>query len=200
MSDNTTDDPRQRYPQAAYIDPTARVFGSVEIGEGASLWPFSVIRAEGFHVRIGRFTNLQDHVMVHVGYAKPTIVGDYCSITHRVVLHGCTIGDNCLIGIGATVMEGAVIGENSIVAGHAFVPDNMVVPPNSVVMGMPAKVVRSVNGFVANKVNAMLYWRNARLYAKGDHRAWDGPEFEAEMRRHQQEIERELAAKSGGQR
>jgi carbonic anhydrase/acetyltransferase-like protein (isoleucine patch superfamily) len=198
MSDNATDDACQRYPQAAYIDPTARVFGSVEIGEGASLWPYSVIRAEGFQVRIGRFTNLQDHVMVHVGYAKPTIVGDYCSVTHRVVLHGCTIGDNCLIGIGATVMEGAVIGENSIVAGHAFVPDNMVVPPNSVVMGMPAKVVRSVNGFVANKVNAMLYWRNARLYAKGDHRAWDGPEFEAEMRRHQQEIERELAAKSRG--
>jgi carbonic anhydrase/acetyltransferase-like protein (isoleucine patch superfamily) len=132
--------------------------------------------------------------MVHVGYAKPTIVGDYCSITHRVVLHGCTIGDNCLIGIGATVMEGAVIGENSIVAGHSFVPDGMIAPPNSILMGTPAKVVRSVNSFVANKVNAMLYWRNARHYARGDHRAWDGPEFEAEMRRHQQEIEREFEA------
>src|SRR5262245_30357153 len=135
----TSTDPRQRFPQAAYIDPSARVYGQVEIGEGASLWPCSVIRSEGFHVRIGRFTNLQDHVMVHVGYNKPTIVGDYCSITHRVVLHGCTIGNNCLIAIGATVMEGAVIGDNSIVAGHAFVPDNMVVPPNSIVMGMPAK-------------------------------------------------------------
>ncbi len=171
--------------------------GRVEIGEGASLWPCSVIRAEGFHVKIGRFTNLQDHVMVHVGYRKPTIVGDCCSITHRVVLHGCTIGDNCLIAIGATVMEGAVIGENSIVAGHSFVPDNMIVPPNSIVMGMPAKVVRTVNNFVSNKVNAMLYWRNARCYASGDHRAWDGPEFEAEMRRHQQEAEREFKAKYG---
>ena len=100
--------------------PRARVHGKVEIGEGASLWPYTVIRAEGSYVRLGRFTNLQDHVMVHVGYDKPTVVGDYCSITHRVVLHGCTIGDNCLIGIGATVMEGAVIGENSIVAGHSF--------------------------------------------------------------------------------
>ena len=90
-----------------------------------------MIRAESHHVRIGRFTNLQDHVMVHVGYHAPTIVGDYCSITHRVVLHGCTIGDNCLIGIGATIMEGAVIGENSIVAGHSFVADNTIVPPNS---------------------------------------------------------------------
>ena len=192
-----TADARQRFPQAAYIDPGARVHGAVEIGEGASLWPYSVIRAEGYHVRIGRFTNLQDHVMVHVGYRKPTIVGDYCSITHRVVLHGCTIGDNCLIAIGATVMEGAVIGENSIVAGHAFVPDNMIVPPNSIVMGTPAKVVRTVNNFVSNKVNAMLYWRNARCYASGDHRAWHGPEFEAEMRKHQQEAEQEFGARYG---
>jgi len=190
-----TADPRQRFAQAAYIDATARIFGAVEIGEGASLWPYSVIRAEGLHVKIGRFSNLQDHVMVHVGYARPTIVGDYCSITHRVVLHGCTIRDNCLIGIGATVMEGAVIGENSIVAGHAFVPDNMIVPPNSVVMGMPARVVRSVNSFVPNKVNAMLYWRNARFYAAGDHRAWDGPEFDTEMRKHREDAEREFEAK-----
>jgi carbonic anhydrase/acetyltransferase-like protein (isoleucine patch superfamily) len=156
-----------------------------------------VIRAEGFHVRVGRCTNLQDHVMVHVGYRAPTVVGDYCSITHRVVLHGCTIGDNCLIGIGATVMEGAVIGDNSIVAGHSYVADNTIVPPNSIVMGTPAKVVRTHSSFVANRVNAMLYRRNAGAYAKGDHRAWDGPEYEAELRRWHEEAERELVARSG---
>jgi carbonic anhydrase/acetyltransferase-like protein (isoleucine patch superfamily) len=195
-----TADARQRFPKAAYIDASARVHGTVEIGEGASLWPFTSIRAEGFRVAIGRFTNLQDHVMVHVGYHRPTVVGDYCSITHRVVLHGCTIGDNCLIAIGATVMEGAVIGENSIVAGHSFVPDGMIVPPNSIVMGTPAKVVRTVNSFVANKVNAMLYWRNAVCYAKGDHRAWDGPEFEAEMAAWREEIEREFRGRYGKSR
>lgn len=184
---------RKRFPAAAYIDPSARVHGRVEIGEGSSLWPNTVIRSEGFHVRLGRCTNLQDHVMVHVGYAAPTIVGDYCSITHRVVLHGCTIGDNCLIGIGATVMEGVVIGENSIVAGHAFVTDNTIIPPNSIVMGTPAKVVRTESNFVGNKLNAMLYLRNARCYAKGDHRAWEGPEYEAEMARWKAEIEREAA-------
>lgn len=188
----------KRFPRAAYIDATARVHGAVEIGEGASLWPYTVIRSEGFCVRIGRFTNLQDHVMVHVGYAKPTIVGDYCSITHKVVLHGCTIGDNCLIGIGATVMEGAVIGDNSIVAGHSFVADDTIIPPNSIVMGTPAKVVRTRDSFLANKLNAMLYLRNARCYAKGDHRAWDGPEFEAEMARWKAEIEREAAARGTG--
>lgn len=186
-------------PQLAYRHPTALVHGKVEIGESSSLWPYSVIRAEGFHVRIGRFTNLQDHVMVHVGYHKPTIVGDYCSITHRVVLHGCTIGDNCLIGIGATVMEGAVIGENSIVAGHSYVTDDTVVPPNSIVMGTPAKVVRTVNSFVGNKLNAMLYYRNALAYARGDERAWEGAAYEAEMAAWKGEIEREFAARYGRQ-
>ena len=186
-----------RFPGAAYIDPTARICGNVEIGEGSSLWPYAVIRAEGFLVRIGRCTNLQDHVMVHVGYHAPTIVGDHCSITHRVVLHGCTIGDNCLIGIGATVMEGAVIGENSIVAGHSYVADNTSVPPNSIVMGTPARVVRTQNSFVANRVNALLYHRNALAYARGSYRAWDGPEYEAEARRWQRDAELELAAKYG---
>ncbi len=187
-----------RFPDAAYIDPTARIYGNVEIGESASLWPYSVIRAESKFVRLGRYCNLQDHVMLHIGYHTPTIVGDYCSITHRVVLHGCTIGDNCLIGIGATIMEGAVIGENSIVAGHSFIADNTIVPPNSIVMGTPAKVVRTVNSFVGNRVNAMLYHRNATAYARGDHRAWDGPEYEAESRRWRRDAEREFATRYGG--
>jgi carbonic anhydrase/acetyltransferase-like protein (isoleucine patch superfamily) len=190
-------DVSERFPSAAYIDPTAPVFGKVEIGEGSSLWPYAVIRAESRLVRVGRFTNLQDHVMLHVGYHAPTIVGDYCSITHRVVLHGCTIGDNCLIGIGATVMEGAVIGENSIVAGHSFVADNTIVPPNSIVMGTPAKVVRQANSFVANRINAMLYHRNALAYARGEHRAWDGPDYEVQSRQWKEEAERDFAALYG---
>ena len=168
-----------RFPEAAYVDPTARVFGRVEIGAGASLWPGVVVRAESMDVVIGRYANLQDHVMVHIGYTTPTRIGDHCSITHRVVLHGCTIGDDCLIGIGATIMDGAVIGAGSIVAGHAFVREGTVVPPGSIVMGTPAKVVRSADNWIANRLNAWLYHRNARAYARGDHRAWDGPEFEA---------------------
>jgi carbonic anhydrase/acetyltransferase-like protein (isoleucine patch superfamily) len=190
-----SDDLDKRFAQLAYLDPSARIHGNVEIGGNASLWPYSVIRAEGLHVRIGAFTNLQDHVMVHVGYHKPTIVGDYCSITHRVTLHGCTIADNCLIGIGATVMEGVLIGENSIVAGASLVTDGTIVPPNSIVMGAPAKVVRTKNNFVANKLNALMYWRNALCYAKGDHRGWDGPQFEAQMAAWRTEIEGEFAVR-----
>jgi carbonic anhydrase/acetyltransferase-like protein (isoleucine patch superfamily) len=187
----------QRHADAAYIHPTAQVFGKVALGSGSSLWPLSVIRAESHEVRIGRFTNLQDHVLVHVGYQAPTSVGDYCSITHRVVLHGCTIGDNCLIGIGATVMEGAVIGENSIVGGHAFVPDGMIVPPNSIVMGTPAKIVQTRNNFVANRVNAMLYHHNAQCYARGEYRGWQGAEYEAAARGWKDNAEREFKARYG---
>lgn len=186
------------FPDAAYIHPTACIYGRVEIAEAASVWPYTVVRAENQSVRIGRYTNLQDHVMVHVGYHSPTVVGDYSSITHRVVLHGCTIGDNCLIGIGATLMDGVVLGENSIVAGHSLLREGTVIPPNSIVMGTPGKVVRTINSFVANRINAMLYYRNACCYAKGNHRAWDGAEYAAQMAAWRIGIEREFAAKYGG--
>ncbi len=186
----------QDLSRAAFIDPSALVFGKVSAGEGASVWPYTVIRAEHTHVRIGAYTNLQDHVMVHIGYHVPTVIGDYCSVTHRVVLHGCSVGDNCLIGIGATIMDGAVIGENSIVAGHTFVREGTIIPPNSIVMGTPGKVVATRNNFVANRINAMLYYRNAVAYARGEHRAWDGPDFDAAMAVWKARFEAELAALS----
>jgi carbonic anhydrase/acetyltransferase-like protein (isoleucine patch superfamily) len=182
--------------RAAYVDPAVRIFGAVTCGEGASLWPYTVIRAEHTRVDIGAFTNLQDHVMVHIGYHLPTIIGAYCSITHRVVLHGCTIADNCLIGIGATIMDGAVIGENSIVAGHSFVREGTVIPPNSIVMGTPGKVVATRDNFVANRINAMMYHRNALAYARGDHRAWHGPAFEAALTSWKAQFEAEHARRA----
>jgi len=180
-----------RFAHAAWIDPTVRIWGEVSIGEGSSLWPYAVIRSESKHVRIGRRTNLQDHVMVHIGYTGPTVVGDYCSIAHRAVLHGCTISDNCLVGIGAIVMDGAVIGENSIVAGNAFVREGTVVPPNSIVMGTPAKVIRTADNWIANRLNAWLYHRNAQHYARGEHRAWDGSDYEAAKAAEQARLEAE---------
>jgi carbonic anhydrase/acetyltransferase-like protein (isoleucine patch superfamily) len=178
-----------RFTKAAYIDPTARIYGEVALGEGSSIWPCAVIRAESYAVEIGRFTNIQDLVMIHIGYGRPTIVGEYCSIAHHVTLHGCTIGDNCLIGINATVMDEAEIGDNCIVAGHAYVAEGTVIPDNSVVMGQPATVRRSRNNFVANRLNAMLYHWNALAYARGDHRAWTGAAYEAHMTAVKREIE-----------
>ena len=163
--------------RAAYVDPSALLFGAVSVGAEVSIWPYAVVRAESDTVDIGDYVNVQDHVMVHVGYGSGTRIGAYSSITHRVVLHGCTIGENCLIGIGATIMDRAVIGANSIVAGHTLVREDAVIPPNSIVMGTPGKVVAVRNSYIANRLNAWLYHRNALAYRRGDHRAWEGPEY-----------------------
>jgi carbonic anhydrase/acetyltransferase-like protein (isoleucine patch superfamily) len=165
----------------AYIHPTALMYGDVTIREGASVWPNVVMRAEMYRIDIGPNSNIQDFVMIHVGDGADTIVGASCSITHRVTLHGCTIGDNCLIGIGATIMDGCVIGENSIVAGGAFLKERTVIPPNSVVMGIPGKVAATRNNAVANAFNAFLYRRNAEGYALGDFRVWSSPAFRDEV-------------------
>jgi carbonic anhydrase/acetyltransferase-like protein (isoleucine patch superfamily) len=126
-----------------------------------------VTRAEVFEIRIGARSNIQDFVMIHVGFGTPTIVGEDCSITHRVTLHGCEIGDRCLIGIGATIMDGAKIGANSIVAGHSIVTENAVFPENSVIAGVPAKLVATRDNGAANKANAQFYEMNARNFANG---------------------------------
>jgi carbonic anhydrase/acetyltransferase-like protein (isoleucine patch superfamily) len=166
---------------AAYIDPSARIFGDVEIAAEASVWCNVVVRAESDRVVIGHRTNIQDFVMIHVGTGTGTIVGADCSITHHVTLHGCTIGEACLIGIGATIMDGCQIGEGSIVAGGAFLKEGTIIPPHSIVMGAPAAVTKSRDNCIANRLNAFLYLKNARGYAVGDYRVWSGAEFRAEM-------------------
>lgn len=165
----------------AYIHPSAFIYGDVTIRDGASVWPNVVMRAEMYRIDIGPNANIQDFVMIHVGDRADTIVGANCSITHHVTLHGCTIGDNCLIGIGATIMDGSVIGENSIVAGGAFIKERTVIPPNSIVMGSPGKVTRTRNNAAANAFNAFLYRRNAEAYAKAEYRIWSKPEFQSEI-------------------
>jgi len=171
----------------AFVHPSAQMYGDVRIAAHASVWPNVVMRAEIQHIEIGEGANVQDFVMIHIGYASPTIVGPWCSITHHVTLHGCTIGADCLIGINATIMDGAVIGENSIVAGHAFVKEGAVIPPNSIVMGQPASVARERNNKRANRLNGVLYKMNAGAYATGDFRVWSRPDnfaaANAEVRR-----------------
>lgn len=162
----------------AFIHETAVLYGKVWVGPGASIWPYVVTRAEMHEIRIGARSNIQDHVMIHVGYDTPTIVGEDCSITHRVVLHGCEIGDRCLIGIGATVMDGAKIGANSIVAGHSIVTEDAAFPANSVIAGVPAKLVKERDCGAANLANAEFYHRNALKYAAGEDR-WPAAEIRA---------------------
>ncbi len=163
----------------AFIHPSAQMYGHVSVAAGASVWCNAVIRSEIAHVEIHEAANIQDFVMIHTDPGKPVIVGAYTSVTHHATLHGCTIGDHCLIGINATIYNGAVIGSGSIVGQHAYVRDGTIVPPNSIVVGSPAKVIATRDNRLPNRINAEFYRRNGAAYARGDHRAWSGPEFDA---------------------
>lgn len=154
----------------AWVHDTALLYGHISIGADSSVWPYVVMRSEMYDIQIGARTNIQDFVMVHVGATTSTIVGDDCSITHHATLHGCTIGDKCLIGINATIMDGAQIGANSIVAGHSIVTEGSVFPENSIIAGSPAKLVKTRDSGQANAFNAAFYVQNAKNYAQGQHR------------------------------
>jgi gamma-carbonic anhydrase len=134
-----------RVHPTAYIDDSAQVIGDVEIGEESSVWMAVVIRGDVHRIRIGRRSNIQDGTVVHVMKdTNATIVGDDVTIGHAAVVHGCTIEDRCLIGMGAILLNGAVIGSGSIVAAGSLVVERMQVPARSLVMGSPAKVKRSL--------------------------------------------------------
>jgi carbonic anhydrase/acetyltransferase-like protein (isoleucine patch superfamily) len=129
----------------AYVDPSAQVIGDVTIGAGSSIWPQSVARGDQNSIRIGRRTNVQDNSVLHVAPGYPLVIGDNVTIAHRCVVHGCTVMDNCRIGIGAVVLDGAVIEEWAQVAAGALVPAGKVVPAGWLVMGVPAKPVRKMS-------------------------------------------------------
>lgn len=179
----------------AYLHPSAQIYGKVHLADGVSMWPNTVIRAEMHEVEVGAHTNIQDFVMIHVGDFTPTKIGAHCSITHHCTIHGCTIGDNCLIGINATIMDGCVIGDNSIIAGGTFLKEGTIIPPNSIVMGIPGKVTREANNWVKNRFNAYMYSINAKGYAQGDHRAWSHPDFQVQAKA---ELDRLKAAFAAG--
>ena len=181
----------QEIDSSVFVAPSAALHGRIVIGAGSSVWPQAVMRAECHAIRIGRMSNVQDFVMIHVAYEQGTTVGDFCSIAHHATIHGCTLEDAVLVGIGATVMDGAVIGRGSIVAGHALVKEGTIVPPGSIVAGVPGKVIRSRDSARENRLNAWLYHRNAKHYRHGDHRAWDGPEYEAWLAAKRDEIARD---------
>lgn len=134
-----------RIHPTAYIDDSAQVIGDVDIGESSSVWMTVVIRGDVHHIRIGRRSNVQDGTIVHVMKdTHATVIGDDVTIGHAAVVHGCTIEDRCLIGMGAILLNGARIGRGSIVAAGTLVVEGMQVPPRSLVMGSPGKVKRGL--------------------------------------------------------
>ena len=136
---------RPTIAKSAFIEETAVVIGDVVIGEESSIWFRTVVRGDVNYIRIGHRTNVQDLCLLHVTHdTAPLVIGDEVTIGHNVVLHGCTIKDRVLIGMGAIIMDGAVIGEDSVVGAGALVTEGTIVPPKSLILGSPAKVKRPV--------------------------------------------------------
>ncbi|MFI6376806.1 gamma carbonic anhydrase family protein [Streptomyces sp. NPDC050546] len=131
-----------RVDPEAFVAPTASVIGGVTLGAGASVWYGAVLRGDVESISVGASSNVQDNCTLHADPGFPVTVGERVSIGHNAVVHGATVEDDCLIGMGATVLNGAVIGAGSLVAAQALVPQGMVVPPGSLVAGVPAKVKR----------------------------------------------------------
>lgn len=130
---------------SAYVDPGAHVIGDVEIGERSSIWPTVVLRGDIEPIRVGAETNIQDGTVIHTDKGFPAIIGDRVSVGHAAVLHGCTVEEDALIGMGALVLTGARIGRGAVVAAAALVPEGMEVAPDTLVMGAPAKPRRPVS-------------------------------------------------------
>lgn len=183
-----------KYNDTYFSHPTALVYGDVSIQENSSLWINSVIRAENHKVEIGKYTNIQDFVMIHVGMRTPVKIGDYCSITHRVVIHGATIGDNTLIGIGAIIMDGCQIGDNCIIGSGVCVKEKTKIPSNSIVEGAFGEIIRPRNNYIMNKFNAYMYYQNAIAYTKGNYRRWEEEELKqegyAKLKEYKEEFDR----------
>lgn len=152
--------------ESAYIAEGAVVLGSVEAGAESSIWFHATVRADREKIIIGDGSNIQDNAVVHVDAGFPTVIGDGVTIGHSAVIHGCAIGSNTLVGMGAIVLNGARIGENCIIGAGALVTQNMLVPDGSLVIGCPAKVVRQVTEreIEANRHNAAEYIKESRHY------------------------------------
>ena len=153
----------------AWVADSAEVIGKVVLGEDASIWFGAVLRGDNETLTIGRNSNVQDLSVVHSDHGSPTMIGDNVTIGHQVMLHGCTIGDNSLIGIQAVILNNAKIGRNSIVGAGSVVTEGKEFPDNSLIIGSPAKVVRTLDDATAAKLrqSAEHYVDNARRYAKG---------------------------------
>jgi carbonic anhydrase/acetyltransferase-like protein (isoleucine patch superfamily) len=152
-----------------WIAPSAYVIGKVSLGRGASVWFGAVIRGDNGLLEIGEDTNIQDNCVFHTDEGVPFKVGKGCTIGHRALLHGCTVGDNCLVGIGATILNNTVVGDNCLVGAHTLLTEGKSIPPGSLVMGSPGKVVRSLSSEEIEGLRniAARYIENARRFSKG---------------------------------
>ena len=163
------DDLTPELAESAWVAEGAQVMGNVRMAADASVWFGSVVRGDTETISIGEGSNIQDGSVLHADHGKPLTVGKHVTVGHQVMLHGCTIGDESLIGIGAVVLNGAVIGKNCLVGARALVTEGKTFPDGSMILGSPAKVVRQLSPeeIEGLRRSARHYVDNAKRFAKG---------------------------------
>ena len=156
-------------PDVGWIAPTAVLVGDIAVGAEAGIWFGVVARGDIEAISIGARTNVQENCVLHTDKGYPLVIGNDVTIGHGAIVHGCTIGDNSLIGMGATVLNGAKICKNCLIGANALITENKVIPDNSMVLDSPGKVVRQIDdeGVASLAASAERYVRNARRFATG---------------------------------
>ena len=151
-----------------YISPDAKVIGKVKIGEHVSIWPGAIVRGDINKIIIGNYSNIQDNCVLHVDPKYPLKIGNYVTIGHGAILHGCEIEDNVLIGINATILDGAKIGKCSIIGAGSVIPEKKEIPPYSLVVGVPGRVIKKLTEESEERLReyALHYWEIAKNYKK----------------------------------
>lgn len=152
-----------------WVAPGAHVMGRVTLGAGASVWFGAVLRGDNEAIMVGAGTNVQENSVLHTDWGFPLTIGANCTIGHKAMLHGCTIGDGTLIGMGATILNGAVIGHGCLIGAGSLIAEGKVIPDGSLVMGAPGRVVRELDGAARERIlaSAAGYARNADRFRLG---------------------------------
>ena len=150
-----------------WIAPDAHIMGKVTLGRDAGIWFGAVLRGDNERITIGKGSNVQEQTVMHTDPGMPLTVGQDCTIGHGAILHGCTIGDNSLVGMGAIVLNGAKIGKNSLVGAGALVTEGKEFPDNSLIVGSPAKAIRTISSDEVLRASAQSYVANGKRFASG---------------------------------
>ncbi len=163
------DDLTPQIDATAWVAPDANVIGHVLLALKSSVWFSSTLRGDTELITVGEGSNVQENCVLHTDHGYPLTIGRNCTIGHKVMLHGCTIGDNTLIGMGATILNGAKIGKNCLIGAGALITENKEIPDGSLVMGAPGKVVRQLDAKAITmlEMSAVHYQENAARFAKG---------------------------------
>jgi carbonic anhydrase/acetyltransferase-like protein (isoleucine patch superfamily) len=160
--------PKLPAPDRFWIAPDASVIGKVELGEDVGIWFGSVLRGDNEPIVVGAGSNIQEGVMIHTDPRYPVKIGEGCTIGHHAIIHGCVIGDNSLVGMGATILNGAKIGRSCLIGANALITESKEFPDNSLIVGSPAKVIRTLDHEAVEKLrqSALRYIENWKRFAR----------------------------------